>query len=280
MTGHPLLWNCWRTLSGIWKSESGSVLISAFSCAKTVGNARKHRRRATPNVVEKRFTAIRLRRIGTKFHDTCWYQAIPYPIPNFRPEEKRIVEYGELTTRKRAVIVARTDAPVVWPKPIPIGSRTLKDILEPSEAVVNEWFDRTSKAWMFNHWDRQTAKGNGFASQIVTAESTSVGTIKKRYLAGQGDNPVLAHPTKEGVYRMFTLAEIKRLAALRDDYYLGESKTTAGEVIGQGIIVFTMREVIALNVGLREAPSTSVAKLAATEEMLSQDQLPLFCLSA
>lgn len=190
------------------------------------------------------------------------------------------VEYGELTTRKRAVIVARTDAPVVWPKPIPIGSRTLKDILEPSEAVVNEWFDRTSKAWMFNHWDRQTAKGNGFASQIVTAESTSVGTIKKRYLAGQGDNPVLAHPTKEGVYRMFTLAEIKRLAALRDDYYLGESKTTAGEVIGQGIIVSTMREVIALNVGLREAPSTSVAQLAATEEMLSQDQLPLFCLSA
>jgi DNA (cytosine-5)-methyltransferase 1 len=156
------------------------------------------------------------------------------------------VEYGELTSRKRAVIVARTDAPVVWPEGAQRDSRTLGEILEPPEG--REWFDRTTKSWLYDHWDKQTAKGNGFAAQQVSADSTMVGTIKKRYFAGQGDNPVVKHPTKEGVHRWFTMTEVKRLHGIDDSYYVGDTKTLAGELIGQGVVVSTMRDIIFANV--------------------------------
>src|ERR1700688_4216709 len=85
------------------------------------------------------------------------------------------VDYGELTARKRAIIVGRTGSPVVWPTPHP-ATRTLGAILEDN----NEWFDRTTKMWLYEHWDKQAAKGNGFPSQQVMADSLQVGTIKKR----------------------------------------------------------------------------------------------------
>jgi DNA (cytosine-5)-methyltransferase 1 len=200
------------------------------------------------------------------------------------------VDYGELTTRKRAVLIARTDGPVLWPVPIPFSGRTIQDILEPDEVVKGEWFDRESKAWLFHHWEQQTAKGNGFAGQVVTAQSTSVGTLKKRYLAQQGDSPVLAHPTKEGVYRFFTLRELMRLAGLRADYsFDGVSKTTSGEVIGQGVVVSTMREIIALNVGMREIPkqvendsliSIPTDNIVHPKLSSGPGQLALFCFDA
>lgn len=153
------------------------------------------------------------------------------------------LEYGELTGRKRAVVVASA-APVRWPETT-VSRRTLGEILE---AEPHAWWDRQSKPWPFNHWDAQTAKGNGFAAQQVSAASTKVGTIKKRYFAGQGDNPVVAHPTLPDTFRWFTLPEVMRLHGLSEDYYLGDSKTLAGEVIGQGVVVSTMRRIIASNV--------------------------------
>lgn len=149
------------------------------------------------------------------------------------------IDYGSLTGRKRAVIVAQ-DLPIKWPSEYK-SNHLLGDIFED---IDHEWFDRSTKEWLFNHWDRQTAKGNGFASQIYNASSESIGTIKKRYFAQQGDNPVIAHPTKENVYRWLTLPEVKRLHGIPDNYFVGESKTTAGEVIGQGVVVDMFKQVI------------------------------------
>lgn len=175
------------------------------------------------------------------------------------------VEYGELQIRKRAIIICRTDGPVQWPITVPSGARTIGDILDTASEVEGEWFTRETKGWLFDHWDRQTAKGNGFASQVVKADSTSVGTIKRRYCALQGDSPVLAHPTEEGKYRFFTLNEIKRLMGLPECYDLGTAKTVAGEACGQGVVVSTMREIIAVNYGLRQGVSTAPTS---TEEMV------------
>jgi site-specific DNA-cytosine methylase len=152
------------------------------------------------------------------------------------------VEHGELTARKRAVIVARTGAAVVWPEQR-AADRKLGDILEDN----NEWFNRETKNWLYDHWDKQAAKGNGFPSQQVSADSTHVGTIKKRYFAGQGDNPVVCHPTLEGTHRWFTLTEVKRLHGIPDNYFVGDSKTLAGELMGQGVVVSTMRDIIKAN---------------------------------
>jgi DNA (cytosine-5)-methyltransferase 1 len=144
-------------------------------------------------------------------------------------------DHGSLTGRKRAVIVATTGDAFEWPAPIP-NDQTLGDVLDPD---AGGWFDRESKGWLFAHWDKQTEKGNGFAPTPLTPDARKIGTISKRYFAIQGDGQVIAHPTKPGTVRQFTLSEVKRIHGVRADYYLGDSKTTAGEILGQGVEVRT-----------------------------------------
>ena len=75
----------------------------------------------------------------------------------------------------------------------------------------------------------------------------SLRSAPKRYFNGQGDCPVVAHPTQEGTFRWFSLDEVKRLHGIRQDYHLGGSKTLAGGVIGQGVVVSVMAKIIAVN---------------------------------
>jgi site-specific DNA-cytosine methylase len=149
-------------------------------------------------------------------------------------------EQGELTGRRRAVSVATSDVSIAWPAPKACSKR-LAEILD---ATADAWFDETSKPWLFKHWREQTARGNNFASQVLDGETTRVGCISKRYFAGQGDGAVVKHPTEAGKYRWLTLDEVRRLQGLPENYYLGESKTTAGEVLGQGVHVGMFRAVI------------------------------------
>lgn len=149
-------------------------------------------------------------------------------------------EHGELAGRRRAVIVATSDASIAWPAP-EACSRRLAEILD---GGVHAWFDAESKPWLFEHWKTQTAKGNNFASQILDENTTRVGCVSKRYFAGQGDGAVVRHPSEPGKFRWLTVNEVRRLQGLPDGYYLGESKTTAGEVLGQGVNVNLFRQVI------------------------------------
>ena len=149
------------------------------------------------------------------------------------------LDFGELTERKRTVIAA-TMGPVRWPDPIH-RTRTLGDILDPTPTG---WFDHNTKPWLFEHWKRQIALGNGFASSVYHAGSPYIGTIKKRYLSQQGDNPVIAHPTQVGVYRWLSLSELRRLHGIPATYDLGDTKIRAGEIIGQGVVVPLFRRII------------------------------------
>jgi len=167
------------------------------------------------------------------------------------------VEYGELTRRRRAVIVARTGAMVDWPAPLIFNTRTMAEVLDPVEN--GKWFTEETKPWLFRHWREQPAKGNGFAPseggmQRITTDSACVGTITKRYFNGQGQHPVVVHPTEPDTYRWLSLEEVKRLHGIRADYKLSSSKTRAGAVIGQGVVVNTMRQIIAANL-----PYSSIA---------------------
>ena len=97
---------------------------------------------------------------------------------------------------------------------------------------------------MKNHWERNAAKGNGFISQKLTPASTHVQAITKRYFSLQGDNPVVCHPTKPDVYRWLTIDEVKMIMGLPESYDLGGAKTTAGEIMGQGVLVDVFRQII------------------------------------
>ncbi len=161
----------------------------------------------------------------------------------YRHVEARVInpfEYGSLTGRDRLCIVAR-DTPIVWPEKVE-HTRTLGEIFDPEP---HEWFNRDTKFWLFDHWEKQTAKGNGFEPPKLTADSPFVGTIKKRYFAQQGDNPVVAHPTKPGTYRWLTVNEVARLHGIPTAYALPEAKTVAGEIMGQGVVVDVFQKIIA-----------------------------------
>lgn len=151
-------------------------------------------------------------------------------------------EYSMATSRKRAVVCATTFKSVKWPEPT--GSQDLPPLLNATDHEDNQWFTRESKNWLYKHWDKQTAKGNGFASSVITPDTRTIGTIKKRYFSQQGDNPVVKHPSHKDKHRWLTISEVKRITGLPENYDLGEFKTRAGEIMGQGVPVKTFATII------------------------------------
>lgn len=153
--------------------------------------------------------------------------------------------FGELCGRRRAVIVAHTAEHFTWPEQSPC-TQTLKDILDDPAAVEDLYFTAEDKPWLINHWRTQTEKGNGFAAPQLSETSTSVPTLTKRYQAIRGDAPVLAHPTRKGTWRLFTITETMKLHGLDPNSYKLDknSKTLSGEILGQGVIVSFFEKII------------------------------------
>lgn len=150
-------------------------------------------------------------------------------------------DYNGVTRRKRAVVVASSSESVQWPA-VEEHTAVLGDYLDP--ATDDQWFDAASKSWLFDHWAKQEAKGNNFSNQKFSAESPRIGAVGKRYFSQQGDGVVIKHPSRPDTYRWLTLSEVKKLHGVPAGYYLGESKTEAGEVLGQGVVVTVFEKVI------------------------------------
>lgn len=155
------------------------------------------------------------------------------------------LDLGAITSRKRAYTIGTMHPVVRWPEPVARTQR-MQDVLLPPDDPRCEWFTREggTKSWLFDHWDRQTEKGNGFASQLVRYTDERIGTIKKRYFAGQGDNQVVVHPDDPSRYRWLTICEVKHIMGLPETYDLGEAKTIAGEIMGQGVEVGAVARII------------------------------------
>jgi DNA (cytosine-5)-methyltransferase 1 len=154
--------------------------------------------------------------------------------------ESRVIDpaaEGDLCGRRRAVVVATSDGEAFeWPEGSGSQQR-LGDVLDAVDEDAAEWFDKDTKSWLFTHWARQNAKGNGFASKQLDADTTRVPCISKRYFNGQGDGAVVKHPSKPGVFRWLRVAEVARIMGLADSYQLPAAKTRAGEILGQAVHV-------------------------------------------
>lgn len=151
--------------------------------------------------------------------------------------ESRVVDpanEGELCGRKRAVVMATSGNGVTWGEEKPTQQK-LGDILE--EADDDEWFDASSKPWLFEHWAKQKAKGNRFVSVQLDAETTRVPCLSKRYFAGQGDGAVVKHPSRPNTFRWLRVSEVAKIMGVPDDYRLPSAKTRAGEILGQAVHV-------------------------------------------
>ena len=152
------------------------------------------------------------------------------------------LDFGSLQARRRAIIVATTFDKINWPATVPHGA-TFGQIMDQIPDDSPLWFGLDH--WAPKHWAKQSAKGNGFAAPAITADTTQVPTIKKRYWSLQGDNFVVSHPTRTNTWRWLTLDEGRRLMGLPTNYNLGDTKTTAGEILGQGCVVPMFEKLIA-----------------------------------
>jgi len=160
--------------------------------------------------------------------------------------EARVIdprEHGEITGRRRSVIVAHSGSNFHWPETVP-QTQTFASIRDDESTLEDQYFTAETKPWLINHWKTQTAKGNGFASAQLSDESTSVPCISKRYMAGQGTGAVVKHPHLTDCWRWLTLSEIRKLHQIPDGYQLSDSKILSGEVIGQGVIVSLFHKII------------------------------------
>jgi hypothetical protein len=142
------------------------------------------------------------------------------------------------------VIVATSEPGFQWPATTPC-TKTFADFADPPEIAESQYFTPEQKPWLFRHWEAQTQKGNGFAPPQLSDQSTRVPVVRRRYFAQQGDGVVVKHKTREA-YRWLSLAEVRRIHAVPDTYFLDEeqSLTRAGEVIGQGVIVSFFQKII------------------------------------
>ena len=181
-------------------------------------------------------------------------------------------DYGELTGRRRTVIVAHSGSNFQWPQPSR-ATQTFANIRDDESVLQDQYFTAETKPWLVNHWNTQIAKGNGFASTQISDDSTSVPCITKRYMAGQGTGAVVKNTITENCWRWLTLNEIRKLHRIPDSYQLSDSsKTLSGEIIGQGVIVSLFKTIIEAtrNLGnvqthLHNAITTEEANLPLTQ---------------
>lgn len=144
-------------------------------------------------------------------------------------------DFGSLTSRRRYCMVASMKEGFKLVKQLGLFRKNVGDILEDG---AGEWLHegnsqtiRTFKA----HVEKQKAKGNCFRMETVQAWSTKVPTITRGYYKFKTTNPILKNGDRDE-YRFFTKRELARIHGLPDDFILPEAKSTAGEIVGQGVV--------------------------------------------
>lgn len=144
--------------------------------------------------------------------------------------------FGVLEHRKRWFLVAATQGVAIELEnlaPVCTAVRTLAEIMEPVPSDDPAWRD-------FNYLkvkqERDQEKGNGFAMQIVQPGDSQVPVLRKGYAKGGSTDPLLAHPEREGVYRLFTANEHARIKEIPEHLIEGMSQSKAHQLLGQSVL--------------------------------------------
>ena len=147
--------------------------------------------------------------------------------------------FGGLTKRSRYVMIASMKEGIDIPDAIPFTPKTVESILE-IPLSDREWLtEENSKsiATFLRREKEHKAKGNNFSmADCLPSDMSGVATITKGYYKRRLTDPILKHPEKDA-YSFFTPRELARINGLPDSFILPTAKTTAGEIIGQGVSV-------------------------------------------
>ena len=147
-------------------------------------------------------------------------------------------DYGSLTKRKRYCMVASIKKGFEFDDSLKkINTRTVRDILE--VPVENrDWLDKNNSATISYSLEKEKEhirKGEGFRIGRTYLDDKVTPTITKGYFKGRLTDPILCHPTIPDTYSWFTPRELARINGLPEDFLLTDTKSTNGEIIGQGV---------------------------------------------
>lgn len=146
-------------------------------------------------------------------------------------------EYGSLSRRERFVLVASIGKQFSFNKQRFFKIKTIGDILEiPLED--REWLTKENSnaiAMFLRNEIEHKNRGNNFKMARTHVTDTVVKTITKGYYKNRLTDPILVNPNNPNQYSFFTPRELARINGLPDNFILPETKTTAGEIIGQGV---------------------------------------------
>ena len=147
-------------------------------------------------------------------------------------------EYGSLTKRKRFCMVASIKKGFAFDDSLKsLNNKTVEEILEIS--IENrEWLNPQNNATIAYSIEKEKEhirKGEGFRIGRTYLNDKVTPTITKGYYKGRLTDPILVHPTLPDTYSWFTPRELARINSLPEDFILPDRKTTAGEIVGQGI---------------------------------------------
>lgn len=153
----------------------------------------------------------------------------------------RARDFGCLENRNRWFMVCSTRGLSVSleglePKVLPV--RKLGNYLEPISPDAQDWrtFD-----YLKSKEVRDAAKGNSFAMQLVTPDSTSVPTLRKGYHKGGSTDPLVVHPSDPQLLRQLTVKEHARIKEVPEHLVADLSKTDGHILLGQGIAYAPVR---------------------------------------
>lgn len=110
--------------------------------------------------------------------------------------------------------------------------RYVADVLEPIDDDASDWstFDYLHAKAL-----RDAEKGANFANQTVDVSDIEVPTLRKGYQKAGSTDPLLAHPSKPGVKRRFTLVEHARLKGQPESLVHGLGLVDGHAALGQSV---------------------------------------------
>lgn len=151
-------------------------------------------------------------------------------------------DFGELEARKRWCLVAVTkgipfDLSTLVPGPYAV--RTLADIMEPDDAVADQWRPMTG---LKEKAVRDKAAGKNFAMQVYTGGEGRIHTLTKGLVKNRSTDPKFQHPEQPELLRVPTVNEHARCKGVPEHLVAGLCRTTAHELLGQGIVYRPFRQ--------------------------------------
>lgn len=146
-------------------------------------------------------------------------------------------DFGVLEARERMVFVAITkglDVDFSFPEKGKKTTQTVADILDSEISLSSDRWK--AYEYLAIKEERDKANGKGFRRQLISYDSTSVGTMTRGYQKVRSTDPHLQHPENSTLSRLFTPLEHARLKGVPQSLIEGLSETMAHELLGQSVI--------------------------------------------